>query len=140
VRRPAPMRMKAFALEPQDGGYNPRMRVVNRTAVTVTGAQPYLDWMRRTDADFNKGTITVSVAKTYGSAFLLPEFEFEEDLQEWVEDNASWIFDFQLSAWTEDETTWPETRDVKTFREWFRVDVHSVVVDVADTDIEGEEL
>ena len=116
------------------------MRVVNRTAVTVTGAQPYFDWVRRTDADFNKGTITVSVAKTYGSAFLLPEFEFEEDLQEWVEENASSIFEFQLSAWSEDETTWPETRDVKTFREWFRIDVHSVVVDVADTDIEGEEL
>jgi hypothetical protein len=116
------------------------MRVVNRTAVTITGAQPYLDWMRRTDADFNRGTITVSAAKTYGSAFLLPEFDFEEDLQEWVEENAPWLFEFQLSAWTDDETAWPETRDLKTFREWFRIDIHSVVVDVADTDIEGEEL
>jgi len=30
--------------------------------------------------------------------------------------------------------------DLKTFREWFRIDVHSVVVDVADDDIEGVEL
>jgi hypothetical protein len=29
---------------------------------------------------------------------------------------------------------------LKTFREWFRVDVHSVVVDVGDDEIEGEEL
>ena len=118
------------------------MRVVNRTAVTITGAQPYIDWMRQTDADFNKGAVTVVVprATAYGSAFLLPEVDLEEDLKEWVEENALWLFEFQLSAWTEDEGAWPATRDLKTFKEWFRIDIHSVVVDVGDDDIEGEEL
>jgi hypothetical protein len=116
------------------------MRVINRTAVSITGAQPFVDWMRDTDADFNKGAITVSRAKAYGSAFLLPEFDLEEDVQEWVEENAVWIFELQLSNWTETESTWPTTRDLKTFREWFRIDIHSLVVDVADDDIEGEEL
>jgi hypothetical protein len=116
------------------------MRVINRTAITVTGAQPYLDWMRDTDADFNQGRISVARTNAYGSAFLLPEFDLEEDLQEWVEENAGWLFDLQLSAWTEDETRWPATRDLKTFKAWFRVDIHSVVVDVGDDDIEGEEL
>ena len=116
------------------------MRVVNRTAVTVVGAKPYTDWTLITDADVNKGAITVARAKTYGSAYLLPEFELEEDVQEWIEENASWLFEFQLAAWTDDESTWPPLRDLKTFREWFRVDIHNVVVDVADDDIEGEEL
>jgi hypothetical protein len=116
------------------------MRLVNRTAITITGAQPYIDWMRQTDADFNRGQVTVSRTRAYGSAFLLPEFDLEEDLQEWVEENASWLFDFQLAAWTEDEARWPATRDLKTFKEWFRVDIHSTVVDVADDEIEGEEL
>jgi len=116
------------------------MRVINRTAVTVVGAQPYIDWTLQTDGDVNKGSVTVARAKTYGSAFLLPELELEEDVQEWIEENAPWIFDFQLSAWTEDESTWPPTRDLKTFRDWFRVDVHSIVVDMADDEIEGEEL
>jgi hypothetical protein len=116
------------------------MRVVNRTAVTIIGAKPYLDWMRDTDADFNKGAITVPRAKAYGSAFLLPEFELEEDLREWVEDNVTWLFEFQLAAWTEVESAWPATRDLRTFKDWFRVDIHSVVVDVGDDDIEGEEL
>jgi hypothetical protein len=116
------------------------MRLINRTAVTIIGAQPYLDWTLRTDADANKGAVTVAHAKTYGSAFLLPEYDLEEDLQEWVEENAEWLFEFQLSAWSEDASTWPGTRDLKTFREWFRIDIHSVVVDVADDEIEGEEL
>ena len=116
------------------------MRVINRTAVTITGAKPYVDWTLTTDADANKGAITVARARTYGSAFLMPEFELEEDIQEWVEDNAVWIFEFQLGAWTDDESTWPQIRDLKSFREWFNIDIHSVVVDVADDDIEGEEL
>src|SRR5437773_2313296 len=116
------------------------MRVINRTAVTVVGAEPYLEWTRQKQADFNQGALTVVRAKTYGSAFLLPEFELEEDVQEWVEENAGWLFEFQLAAWTEDESTWPAVRDLAAFREWFRVDIHNVVVDVADDDIEGEEL
>jgi hypothetical protein len=31
------------------------MRVINRTAITLAGAQPYIDWIRSRDADFNKG-------------------------------------------------------------------------------------
>ena len=116
------------------------MRVVNRTAVTITGAQPYIDWMRQTDADFNKGAVTVPRVKAYGSAFLLPEFELEEDLQEWVEENAAWLFEFQLSAWTEDESAWPAQRDLKMFRDWFRIDIHSVVVDASEDDLDVEEL
>lgn len=122
------------------GRYNARMRVVNRTAVTVIGATPYIEWTLATDADANKGALTVARAKTYGSAYLLPEFELEEDVQEWIEENAPWLFEFQLAAWTDDESTWPAPRDLKQFREWFRVDIHNVVVDVADDDIDGEEL
>jgi hypothetical protein len=118
------------------------MRVVNRTAVTITGDQPYLEWMRQTGTDVDTGGVTVVVprAKAYGSAFLLPEFDAEEDLQEWVEENAPWLFEFQLAAWTDDESAWPAARDLKTFKEWFRIDIHSVVVDVAEDEIEGEEL
>ena len=116
------------------------MRVVNRTAVSIVGAKPYVDWTLQNEADVNRETITVARAKTFGTVVLLPEFELEEDVQEWVEENASWLFEFQLAAWTEDESAWPASRDLKTFREWFRVDIHSVVVDVADDDIEGEEL
>jgi hypothetical protein len=104
------------------------------------GAQPYVDWTKTRDADFNRGAVTVARTRSYGSAFLLPEFELEEDLQEWVEENYSWLFEFQLSAWTEDESAWPAGRDLKMFRDWFRLDVHSIVVDAGDDDIQGEEF
>ena len=116
------------------------MRVVNRTAVSVTGAQPYVDWTHQTVQDAVRGTLTVGRARPYGTAVLLPEFELEEDLRDWVEENATWLFELQLAAWTDDEASWPPTRDLETFRLWFRVDIHSTVVDAGEDDIEGEEL
>ena len=40
------------------------------------------------------------------------------------------------AGWFENLIEFPEA----TFCDWFRIDIHSVVVDVADDDIEGEEL
>ena len=122
------------------GCYDWTMRVINRTAVSIVGGQPYVDWTRHHDADGGSDVLTVARAKPFGAAVLLPEFEFEEDVQEWVEDNWSWLFELQLDAWTSDQSSWPAERDLKMFRDWFRVDVHNIVVDAAEDDIEGEEL
>jgi hypothetical protein len=116
------------------------MRIVNRTAVSIVGAKPYIDWTLRNEGDVNRGTLTVARANTFGTAVLLPEFELEEDVHEWIEENATLLFEFQLSSWSSDEASWPPIRDLKAFREWFRVDIHNVVIDVGDDDIEGEEL
>ncbi|HZR26836.1 MAG TPA: hypothetical protein VFA59_24795 [Vicinamibacterales bacterium] len=116
------------------------MRLINRTAISIVGAQPYVDWTRTTDSTIDRGALTVARATPFGTAVLLPELELEEDVQEWVEENADWLFELQLSAWTDDESAWPTPRDLKMFKEWFRVDIHNMVVDVAETDIEGEEL
>lgn len=116
------------------------MRLINRTAISIVGAQPYVDWTHQTASTADRGTVTVARATPFGTAVLLPEFELEEDVQEWVEENAGWLFELQLSAWSDDESTWPAARDLTTFRQWFRIDIHNVVVDVADTDIEGDEL
>ena len=116
------------------------MRVVNRTAVTIIGAQPFVDWSLARDIAFAKDTITVVRTRPFGTAYLLPEFDDESDVVEWVEENYSWLFEFQLSTWTEDESAWPAVRDLKTFRDWFRLDIHNTVVDIGEDEIEGEEL
>jgi hypothetical protein len=116
------------------------MRVINRTAVTIVGGGPYVEWTRSCDADLNKGSLTVARSTLFGTAYLLPELDYEEDLLEWVEDNYVSLFEWQLSTWTEDESVWPQVRDLKTFKEWFRVDIHNTVVDVGDDEIDGEEL
>jgi len=116
------------------------MRVINRTAVTLVGREPYQEWTRKRDADFAKNTLTVARTKAHGACVLLPEYDLEEDLLEWVEHNHAWLFELQLAAWTEDESAWPSVRNLEKFRQWFAVEIHNTVVDASDEDIEGEEL
>jgi hypothetical protein len=133
------------------------MRVINRTAVTLSGQQPYQDWMNNRDAAFPrieaKGdgdaeaasppispALFIQPSRAYGPAVLLPELGDEADVLEWVEENHAWLFDLQLSAWTEDESTWPQERDLQMFKAWFTVNIHTAVIDAGDDDIEGDEL
>ncbi len=114
------------------------MRLLNRTAVTIRPKQPYLDWAN----SFTDGgpTLQVARAQTYGTAFLLPEAEFETEIEEWIAENATWLFEFQLSAWSDDEARWPADRGAKAFAAWFDVEIHDAVVDLAEADLETEEL
>ena len=48
------------------------------------------------------------------------------------------LIELQLESWTDDESVWPAERDLRTFREWFRVEIHSVVVDVGEDDVDAE--
>jgi hypothetical protein len=133
------------------------MRVINRMAVTLSGQQPYLDWMNNRDAAFPRieagaggdddaesspasPGLFIQPARAYGAAVLLPELGDEADVLEWVEENYAWLFDLQLSAWTEDESAWPQDRDLQMFKAWFQVNIHTAVIDAGDDDIEGDEL
>ena len=45
------------------------------------------------------------------------------------------LFRIELSSWYEDEALWPQDRSLKTFWEWFDVEVHSTLLDTVDADI-----
>src|ERR1044071_5039274 len=62
-----------------------RMRLINRTAVSVVGAEPYVEWTRSRDAAFAPAkelSVSVPRAKPFGSVYLLPDGVEEEDLLE----------------------------------------------------------
>jgi hypothetical protein len=46
----------------------------------------------------------------------------------------------QERDWQRDENTWPQKRDFKTFKEWFEVEVHSVVLDTVGGEIFDDEI
>ena len=45
----------------------------------------------------------------------------------------SWrvLFDSILFDWITDESMWPQNRTLKMFRDWFDIEVHSMVWDLA---------
>jgi len=123
--------------------------VVHAVAQPLEGElRGVIDWERRRDHMqqhhgqhlLSEAFLQVARAQTYGTAFLLPEAEFETEIEEWIAENATWLFEFQLSAWSDDEARWPADRGAKAFAAWFDVEIHDAVVDLAEADLETEEL
>jgi hypothetical protein len=50
------------------------------------------------------------------------------------------IFDNQLQGWWTDEKDWPLKRDFTMFKEWFDIELHSIVQDLVDAPLEDDNL
>ena len=53
------------------------MNIINRSAVVVTPAQPFLEWLHRVDA--SSADLTLDELRVDPSIYLLPEWERDED-------------------------------------------------------------
>jgi len=105
------------------------METLNRSAVIVKPRLPYLEWARRDDEE----GLAESVFETLHSeptVYLLPEYEDSSSQHEVLE--AFWrdLFEAMLEGWVTDESHWPRNRTFEMFREWFEVQMSSIVEDL----------
>jgi hypothetical protein len=114
------------------------MRMINRSVALLQARQPYVDWANRSRE--GGPALTVEDFAGRGSSFLIPDFEDETEAQAFVERHASVMFEHELGMWNDDPSVWPPIRDAATFREWFDVEVHDVVMDLGDDDLYAEEV
>ena len=63
-----------------------------------------------------------------------------ENVDTWIRENHIALFESELEDWYTDETLWPKNRDYKTFKEWFEVECHSVIMDTVGGEIYDDEI
>ena len=73
------------------------------------------------------------------TAYLIPEFENDDGAQRVLKDVFAEVFERELFGWHTDETAWPKNRNLALFREWFDIEIHSVVEDLCDFEIVDDE-
>jgi hypothetical protein len=115
------------------------MRFVSRAVLVLRAKQPYVDWANGFQEP-GAAMVTLENARVAGSAFLIPAFSRDADAAEFVERHAQAMFEHELGMWTDDRATWPGRRDAATFREWFDVEGHDIVIDLGEDAIVTEEL
>jgi hypothetical protein len=108
--------------------------MLNRGVVIVRPRQPYLDWAAGLD---DSGT--VPDPKGEQTVYLIPDYEDDDGAREILESVYPEIFENELYGWHTDEAAWPRGRDFAMFKEWFAVELHSVVEDLCDFEIVDEE-
>src|ERR1700681_1517979 len=93
------------------------MRTVNRSAVVVVPKQPFLDWLHRVDS--TSGRLTLINLRRDPGVYLLPEFDLEPELEDYLQEVCEEIFEEQLNSWYRAKELWPEDRRIDVFRQWF---------------------
>ncbi len=112
--------------------------MINRTAIVVKPAQPFLDWLHRVDP--TSAHLTLEDLQHDATVYLVPECEGEEDVRENLEHLCGQIFEEQLEGWYRVLSMWPQRRDLQTFDLWFEWSFHSEVIDLCSGPLLREEL
>src|SRR5215475_5128311 len=86
------------------------MDMVNRSAIVVRPAQPFLDWLHRVDP--TRAQLTLGDLRREPTIYLLPEWETEGEALEHLAEVSSEIFKEQLNGWYRVPSVWPEDADV----------------------------
>ncbi len=109
------------------------MHTINRFIAVIKPKQPFLDWLK-SQPDWDLDT-TLKELGDDCNAFLIPEYDTVEQAMRYIERQHKYIFELHLFDWYTDESTWPEKRTLSVFRDWFDVEIHSVVYDMVDEHI-----
>jgi hypothetical protein len=114
------------------------METINRSAIVVKPAQPFLDWLHRVDA--TSADLTLEDRRLEPTIYLLSEYENEDEALEYLREVCNEIFEEQLNGWYRVPSAWPRQRDPAAFRQWFEWSLHSMIIDLCRDPIEHEEI
>ena len=114
------------------------MEAINRSAIVVKPAQPFLDWLHRVDP--TSAQLTLDDLSLEPTIYLLPECQGKEEAIECLREVCTEIFEEQLDGWYRVPSTWPAERDLHAFLIWFEWSLHSMIIDLGEIPIEHEEI
>ena len=96
------------------------MKLVNRSVLVLKPTAKMLDWINSVGEESDP--VTLEEAQDMTNAYLLPDFEDDEEQTNYIRFRAKKLFEHELEAWCTDSGGWPPNRNYKAFTEWFRVE------------------
>jgi hypothetical protein len=109
------------------------MYFVDRSIAVIKPKKPFLDWLNQLPD--NEVTLTLDDIRSDCTVLMVPEVNEQEDGIAYVDEIADKVFEMELASWSQDEKHWPRSRNLKTFWEWFDVEIHTVLMDSVDQSI-----
>ena len=109
------------------------MLELDRSILILRPTEFCLDWINQLPL-FESEPISLEEAQDDSTAVLVPLFEEDEELMDYLESIYDEIFEAELSAWCDDENTWPRERTFTLFTEWFDIEICQLVFDTEDSE------
>lgn len=105
------------------------MEFINRDLLYIRPKQACIDWLRKIYPDLSISDSELN-AHDQGRAFLIPEFDSEEDALGWVHENWEFWSDELFSHLCFEDQYWPKDRSAQLLREYFDIRYESMVEDI----------
>lgn len=109
--------------------------MLNRAALIVRPKEPYIAWAR----DLDDSGLVPSVEGEQ-TVYLIPGFEDDDAAEKILAQVYAEVFEDQLFGWHTDEDAWPKRRTLAMFKDWFQIEMHSVVEDLCGYEIEDDDV
>ena len=106
---------------------------INRNAIVVKPKEALFNWVNSIYPDSPVSGVDE------GIVYLIKEKDSNYQIENWLKRNFDEIFQNELNNWHTDESAWPPKRTYRQFKEWFDVEIHSMIVDMEDDEIIKEE-
>ncbi len=114
------------------------MYLINRQVAIVKPKQPFVDWVDSISEDPSEN-VSLKEVRSECTVYLVADgANNEEEALEYLYEFYDEIFADQLDGWYTDETRWPQDISLVKFKQWFDIEVHSMVVDLYEDEIEKE--
>ena len=114
------------------------MYEVNRSVLVIKPKQPFVDWLLSLPFRFDPEEVNLLNLREDCNALLVPPVEDFSEVRDFIKANWSGLFEAELADWCEDDSLWPVPRTQNLFSQWFEVETHSVVTDLAEAPLERE--
>lgn len=93
---------------------------IDRTVLMLRPLQPFIDWLTNLYPD------EINNFNDYNS-YLINE---DIDVEAWIKKKFDKLFMMELEAWHTNKKEWPQKRNYKMFKQWFQVDISTMVYDL----------
>ena len=105
------------------------MQNINRSIAIIRPKRPYIEWANAHSYDDRQ--YTPEYINERSSAILIPFYDAVtiDEAREYIDSIWDKIFTEELQNWHLDQMMWPKDRTLKMFKEWFTVELHSIVFD-----------
>ena len=115
--------------------------MINRAAIILKYNQVSIDWINEVDPYGEDTGISIDDVNNDRTVYLISDEDADDQdcLDRWIQANYIALFELELQSWYTDSDLWPSDRDLSIFKKWFRIELHTVIVDTVRHEIIDED-
>ena len=100
---------------------------INRNAITIRARKTFFDWINSVFPEDEPVE-----ENQENNIYLVREMDSNDIVLNWIKKNFDSIFINELNDWCTDEKDWPKNRTFKMFKDWFEIEISSMVLDLEE--------